>query len=196
MAEKGEIWSKKYHDWAGSLPIRRAVYDPEARKKACDWVTSWMKYAVPVYLAHEHTEPFCTEMVLEAIQTFSPIKIERLEDITMGLGGGFSGMGEVCGAVSGAIIGLGLDVTYSTRDTSQVRLRCAKATRSFCRDFKEKFGSLRCQDLGGPQVWEPGGMEEWFATPNFLEEVFEKRCLQYIRFAIMYPFPSETKEIY
>lgn len=194
--QEGEIRSEKYHNLPGTLPIRRAVYDPEARKKACDWVTSWMKYAVPVYLAHEHTEPFCTEMVLEALEDLMPIKVERLADITMGLGGGFSGMGEVCGAVSGYVIGIGIDVAYSTRDTSQIRLRCAKATRKFCRDFKEKFGSLRCSELGGPEVWRPRGMEEWFATPNFLEEVFEKRCLQYMRFAIMYPFPSETEKEY
>ena len=186
-----------YHKKRGSQFIRKAVYDPEAREKACEWVGSWMKYAMPMLLGKDHTEPVCSEMTLEAIQSFGPLTIEHLEDVVIGLGGGLSGMGEVCGAVTGGIIGIGLDVVYSTRDTSQIRLRCAKATRKFCRDFKEKFGSLRCPELGGcPEVSVVGEYEKWITTPNFLEEVFEKRCLQYMKFAIMYPFPSESEEEY
>ena len=54
-------------------------------------------------------------------------------------GGGFR-RGEVCGAVSGAIMALGM--AYGDENNRQ----CGKS-KEFLRDFEEKFGSVLCREL-------------------------------------------------
>ena len=67
---------------------------------------------------------------------------ECIPQIATGLQGGL-GVGEVCGAVSGAIMAIGL--RYGKGDSEEV----LHLAREFVAGFQEKNGAVRCNDLVG-----------------------------------------------
>ena len=67
---------------------------------------------------------------------------EVIPRIAAGLQGGV-GVGEVCGAVSGAVMAIGL--RYGDGDSEEV----LHLTREFVERFKEQNGAVRCNDLVG-----------------------------------------------
>jgi C_GCAxxG_C_C family probable redox protein len=187
-------WREK---WLSGIKLGEN-YDVEAREKAATWAIKWGRDSLRYTLGGHSVAPGCTEVVLEALQLHGgrpilPVKIDRLEDITIGLGGGFSGLGEVCGAVSGRIIATGIDVTYRTRETAVIRKEVMIATRKFCRLFKEKFGALRCQDLTGVCFLKDDGSFDLDALKKVTtgSHPIIERCEDFIQFCIYAPFPSE-----
>ena len=88
------------------------MYDRKAHEKAADEAMKVLDIRGPLMIGSPpvYINVRCTEPVLEALQPLCPLKWDRLADVTMGIGGGFSNMGEVCGAASGAIIAIGLDI--------------------------------------------------------------------------------------
>ena len=176
------------------------MYDRAAHEKAADAAMKTLSMRVPLRLGEPpfYVNVRCSEPVLEALQLLCPLKWDRLVDVTMGIGAGFSNMGEVCGAVSGAIIAFGLDIAARYRDTAVQRLLIIKATQKFMRDFAKEFGSVRCREiLGGIDIsgcLTPG--DEGYA--KFIKAHREGRlkpCSELIRWAIMYPLPSEEEEL-
>ena len=67
-------------------------------------------------------------------------------------GGGLGRRGEVCGAVSGALLALGL--RHGHTDPSG-RERTYALTREFLGRFEASQGSLRCRDLTGVDMLDP-----------------------------------------
>ena len=88
----------------------------------------------------------CAQSVLAALGSYTGLD----EKTALALSGGFGGgvrCGEICGAASGAVMALGLAFPYNNGEDAQARARIAKLTMAFNRDFSEKFGFMRCQDL-------------------------------------------------
>ena len=197
--EKAAEWREQ---WLSGFTFGK-TYDVEAREKAVVWVLNWMFESLEYFLNGFWVGPFCTEMVLEALQMHGgkqilPMKIDGLEDITLGIGGGFSGCGEVCGAVSGHIIAIGMDIASRTRETALIRKEVQIATRRFCKIFKEKFGSLRCCELTGTHFLQDDAINLNFeAFAGYMKETpgkpsaFQRSSLQTIPFCIYAPLPSE-----
>lgn len=67
------------------------------------------------------------------------------------LGGGISGAGEVCGAVSGGVLCLGLSGGTDGSETPDIfkekRGEIRGVIQTFLQDFEANWGSLRCSDL-------------------------------------------------
>ena len=187
------------------------MYNRQAHEKACDAAMKSLEVRMPVRLGgrpYEADDPFifvnvrCSEPVLEALQSLCPLKWERLVDVTMGIGSGFSNMGEVCGAVSGGVIGIGLDISARYRDTVALRYYTIKFTQKFMRDCIKEFGSVCCRDIIGDDISGtliPGDK----AYAAYMKKVAKARaegkesvCLKLSRWAIMYPLPSEQEELH
>jgi C_GCAxxG_C_C family probable redox protein len=192
--EKAAQWREK---WLNGIRLGKG-YDAGPREKAAAWAIKWGRESLRYTLDGEYVAPGCTEIVLEALQLHGgspilPVRVDRLEDITIGFGGGFSGQGEVCGAVSGHIIAIGVDVAYRTRETAVIRKEVMKATVRFCKLIKEKFGALRCKDLTGLSFLKADGSFD----PDVLNKVTAgnkppmAKCEDIIRFCIYAPLPSE-----
>ena len=108
----------------------------------------------------------CAQSVLAALGSYTGMD----EKTALALSGGFGGgvrCGEICGAASGAVMALGLAFPYSDREDTASKTRIAKLTLAFNRDFAEKFGYMRCQDLKRNGVpcdeliaWAAGKAEE------------------------------------
>ena len=78
-----------------------------------------------------------------------------------GFGGGVSGRGSICGAISGAIMALnlkyGTDGTEDFEEFNEKRLVLRKITQRFMRDFENEFGTVQCSDLLGNDPWTEDG---------------------------------------
>lgn len=80
----------------------------------------------------------------------------------MRLGAGFAGgmrMGETCGAVTGAVMVLGLRHTKGDCDKLGSREQVYKAVRQFTSKFREQHGSPLCKELLGVNISTHEGME-------------------------------------
>ena len=173
----------------GYNQIKMGIYDLEAHKRAAAWARDWLDNSVQYAMEGRVVAPCCPETILEALRPILPIKVDRIEDYTIGLGCGFSLTGEVCGAISGHIIAIGIDISSYTRETALIRDRVLAYSRKYMYRFREKFGHWRCGDLLGFTLTDPDGLKK-------LQKRGEQRpnCLDYIEFAIMEPLPSEEPD--
>ncbi|MBU2549626.1 MAG: C-GCAxxG-C-C family protein [Proteobacteria bacterium] len=176
------------------------MYNQEAHEKAAKAANKLMNQRAPLMLGREPVfiNYRCTEPVIEVLQPLCPLKWDRLADVTMGIGAGFSNMGEVCGALSGAVIAIGLDLAGRYRDTAVLRFLTIKFTQKLMRDFAKEFGGVRCRDIIGHDI-------SGCLTPGdpgyraFLKDMLEGKlrpCSEMITYAIMYPLPSEQEDLH
>ena len=80
----------------------------------------------------------------------------------MRLGAGFAGgmrMGQMCGAVTGAVMVLGLQHARADCDKLGSREKVYKAVRQFTSRFRERHGCPLCKDLLGVDISTHEGME-------------------------------------
>jgi C_GCAxxG_C_C family probable redox protein len=90
----------------------------------------------------------CSEAVLMALANYLDYKGEAVPRIATGFGAGIGQRGEVCGALSGGIMGLGLKFGRMKSDKENSRRPHWFAAELALR-FEERFDNLRCRDLLG-----------------------------------------------
>jgi C_GCAxxG_C_C family probable redox protein len=102
-------------------------------------------------LAEDYAEQgfLCSESVLLALSKCEGVSNNLIPQIATGFGGGIGRTGEVCGAISGAILGLGLKFGRSTVPRKPDTRRPYWFSTELLTRFKARFGSLRCRDLLG-----------------------------------------------
>lgn len=95
-------------------------------------------------------------------------------------GAGMARTGETCGAVTGALMVLGLKHAKTRPDDDDSRELCYALAQEFMDAFRERNKSLLCRELLGVDVSTPEGMAEvrknnLFATvcPRFVQEAAE-----------------------
>jgi len=71
-------------------------------------------------------------------------------------GGGIACRGEICGAVSGALLTLGL---ARGADTPAGKEEIYRLSQEFMRRFEEKHGTLLCRELIGCDIRTPAGYQ-------------------------------------
>src|SRR5574344_797810 len=72
------------------------------------------------------------------------------KEVAIRLGCGFGGgarSGELCGAVSGAIMVIGLKYGNTQAEDSTSKMECNKRTKEFTEKFKEVQGTIVCREL-------------------------------------------------
>ena len=126
----------------------------------------------------------CAESVLIQINRESPLPgfnppSMRIASI---LGGGISGFGEVCGAVSGAVVSLGLLLgTEGNEEVEQFKAKRTEArniVKQYMQDFVDNWGSAQCRYLNE--------MDEGKRAPAGLlrpEGPPEKLCEEYVNWS-------------
>lgn len=78
--------------------------------------------------------------------------------LASGLGGGIGRTGEICGAVTGAILVIGLKYGTTNPKDQTSKYECYSKARQFCEEFKARTGSLICRELLGFDFNTPEGM--------------------------------------
>jgi C_GCAxxG_C_C family probable redox protein len=91
-------------------------------------------------------------------------------------GGGMARMGETCGAVTGALMVIGLKYGKTKAGDEGVREKTYEVVREFVKRFKSRHGSLLCRELLGYDLSSPG--ERTAASEKGL---FTTLCPQFVR---------------
>ncbi|MDY3984999.1 C-GCAxxG-C-C family protein [Dysosmobacter sp.] len=101
-----------------------------------------------VELANEyHKKGYnCAQSVLAAFSNLTGLSEQASFDIGGGFGAG-AGTGELCGAISGAVMTLGLVTPVDTTDPVGSKKRTMALSKELQKRFSEKFGALRCKEL-------------------------------------------------
>ena len=106
------------------------------------------------YLSEGYT---CAESVLRAVSDEYGIEMDH-PHVAMGVGGGMGFMGEVCGAMTGAIMAIGL--VKGPAANPQEMQQTMPLIQELRRRFETEMKSIKCRDLTGMDLTKPGGLEE------------------------------------
>jgi C_GCAxxG_C_C family probable redox protein len=87
------------------------------------------------------------------------IESEVIPRIATPFGGGIGGRGDVCGAVVGSVMAIGLK--HGREEPSQPNKHAYALAREFCRRFEEEAGHLYCRDLTGMDLSTPEGIRAY-----------------------------------
>lgn len=114
----------------------------------------------------------CSQAVFAAFADELGLDEELAKRIACGLGGGVGRMREVCGAVSGAALVLGM--RHGPDKTAAY-----PAIQEFCAKFKQECGSIVCRELLAGTGATQGGAPE-ARTPEY----YRKRpCVELVKLA-------------
>lgn len=89
----------------------------------------------------------CSQAVLLAFSDVTDLDDDTAAKLASSFGGGLGRMREVCGAVSGAAMVLGLTQGYSNPKDFEGKKEHYKLIQDFAARFKEKNGSIICREL-------------------------------------------------
>ena len=95
--------------------------------------------------------------------------------VASGFGGGIGRTGQVCGAISGAVIGAGW--VHGKGSDGEDRDILYDISGSLIRSFTSRFGTTLCRDLIGFDLGDPEDRGKAFESG-----VFAERCAGFVRF--------------
>jgi C_GCAxxG_C_C family probable redox protein len=111
---------------------------------------------------------FCAESVAVALARRQGIETPLLPAMASGFCGGMGHTAGPCGAVTGAVMGLGL--AFGRTGPQDSTERVYQAVASLVRQFTEEFGATGCVDLLGCDLGTPEGRR------MFREAGLHRRC--------------------
>lgn len=88
----------------------------------------------------------CAQSVIAAFGDLTGLDEQKCLDLSSGFGHG-AGTGELCGAIAGAVMVLGLLTPVDIGDPRGSKQRTAALSKEFQRRFLQKFGAVRCNEL-------------------------------------------------
>jgi len=118
----------------------------------------------------------CCQSVLCSIPGRFDIPRQVLLKLAAPFGGGMGRMGEVCGAVAGALMAIGLTAGFSTPGDDEAKLATYQMVREFARRFRERNGSILCHELLGIRIDSPEGLQKVRDLG-----LIETKCAKYVR---------------
>jgi len=76
-------------------------------------------------------------------------------------GGGMAGMGDTCGAVTGAFMAIGLKCGKTIADDDDAKRKTYELAKELVERFKALHGSIICRELAGCDISTPEGKREF-----------------------------------
>ncbi len=120
----------------------------------------------------------CSQAVLAAFAERHGLARDTALKVACAYGGGVARTGSTCGAVSGALMAIGLAHGRSRVEDEAARERTYDATRAFLERFRREHGSDLCRELLGVDIGTPEGREH-----AAKEGLFRSRCPLFVRSA-------------
>jgi len=118
----------------------------------------------------------CAQSVFRALLEEKGIFFDEAPILAAGFGGGISRRGEMCGAVTGAIMALGIIHGQQIKDPHEHKIITYNSVNEFIKKFNQIHNTVICNELIGfdisdSEAREKGNEEGFFDTicPNFIE---------------------------
>jgi len=123
-----------------------------------------------------HESYNCAQSVLTAFAEDLGMDKSQALAVSVGFGGGMGRTQETCGAVTGALMTMGLASGFKEGDTREKINAVYPKVRSFIDEFTRKYGTVKCRDLIGCNLLTDEGQK------YFKEHNLKENCQGYIRF--------------
>jgi C_GCAxxG_C_C family probable redox protein len=120
----------------------------------------------------------CSEAVLLALSESMEVESELIPRIATGFAAGVGRTGNVCGALSGVVIGLGLRYGRDTPET-EPDSRPYWYSRRLAESFMEAYGSVTCPGVLGLDIDDPDDYRRYTE-----EAMWTTKCREIIKTAI------------
>ncbi len=121
----------------------------------------------------------CSQAVLAEYAEEHGLPPDMALRIASGFGGGMGRTGGACGAVTGAVMAIGLVEQASDPRDPVARGRIQETVQSFLKEFVARNGSTQCRDLLGCDISTPRGYQLAAA-----EGLFRTKCAKYVEDAV------------
>jgi len=122
----------------------------------------------------------CSQSVLTVFGTESGIQEDNCLKIACAFGGGMGRQQLTCGAVTGALMALGLKYGKALNDPEEKKQLTYSMTTDFCREFEKLHGSLNCRELlNGLDMNDPVDHQKIVG-----QKLFEIQCESYVTDAV------------
>ncbi len=109
----------------------------------------------------------CSESMLKAYLDVYK-KDPKLGAAASGFGGGIGGKGITCGAVSGAVIAIGLDYNRQDSEDKELYGKVRENSRELIEQFAQINGSSNCKDLQPYDLSTMAGREKLHDDPEVM----------------------------
>jgi C_GCAxxG_C_C family probable redox protein len=120
----------------------------------------------------------CSQAVCAAHATSLGLSRDMALKIAAGFGGGMGRHGEVCGAVTGAIMVIGLKTGSIDATDASAKEDTYALTHQVIEQFKERHGSILCHELLGCDIGQPEGRQHAREA-----QLFTTRCPLFVQAA-------------
>ena len=120
----------------------------------------------------------CAQAVCVPQATALGLSRDMALKIAAGFGGGLGRSGEVCGAVTGAIMAIGLEAGPIEATDTAAKEKTYALTQQVIGQFKERHGSILCRELLGCDLSQPAGLQHAREA-----QLFTTHCPLFVRAA-------------
>lgn len=120
----------------------------------------------------------CAQATLEGIAPEN-LSSQQIQLVCSAFGGGMARQGKTCGAISGALMGIGLQHGYTQATKEGKSEACVDLSQLFMSEFTKMFGATDCKDLIGYDISDA---EKKAAASK--SGVFKTLCPKYVAGAI------------
>lgn len=117
----------------------------------------------------------CSQAVFGAFSEAWGLEKERAHKIAQAFGGGMARLGLTCGAVTGALMVIGLKHGRTRPQDAEAKEKTYALAREFMSRFEAKHGSLVCRELIGFDLSTDEGYHQAKE-----KSVFQKLCPQFV----------------
>jgi C_GCAxxG_C_C family probable redox protein len=117
----------------------------------------------------------CSSAVFSSFSEELDLDPETAKKISCGFGAGISKTGNICGAVSGAIMVIGLKYGKTKQGDDAATDKTRALVREFMQEFTERHGSVNCTELLGYNLSNPEEYEK--AHDN---KLFVTKCPEFV----------------
>ena len=123
----------------------------------------------------------CAQSVLGAFCEDFGLDLETALKLACGFGGGGMRYKSTCGAISGAMMVIGLKCGQYIENDTKTKGYCYKKIHEFTDKFKEKNGSVKCYELLGVGKDIEKEMEK---DPAKVKSLFTSVCVEFVKSAV------------
>ncbi len=121
----------------------------------------------------------CAQSVLMCCGEDLPFDRDVALALTSAFGGGLGSSGNLCGAVAGGVMAIGLKNPRTDPQDQEAKNANIRLTREFLQKFRERNGSLECRNLLGLDLSLPSSLEKARETG-----LFQTVCTKAVRDAV------------
>ncbi|HEX2948948.1 MAG TPA: C-GCAxxG-C-C family protein [Armatimonadota bacterium] len=121
----------------------------------------------------------CAQAVLVAFGPELGFSEEQCMKLAAAFGGGIARRAELCGAVSGALMAIGLQHAKSPIENPDAKAETYELAQRFISRFTEEHGSPICEKLLGCHIGTPEGRQQAMEA-----NLHQTRCERFVKTAI------------